>query len=85
MIKGRGRSQIGNLTPNHKPIEIKGQMKSNWGVLFTVDKIFLKAIRYCPHYLNIYLTEKDMNVQIFGTTRVPKLGPPSPFGSPEEN
>jgi hypothetical protein len=37
MIKGRGGSQIGNLTPNHKPIEIKGQMKSNWGVLFTVD------------------------------------------------
>jgi hypothetical protein len=28
--------------------ESRGEMKFNWGVLYTVGKIFLKAIRYFP-------------------------------------
>jgi hypothetical protein len=48
MIKGRGGSQIKNLTPDHKPLEIRGQMKSNWGILYIVEKIFSRAIRHCP-------------------------------------
>jgi len=39
-------SQIGNLTLNHKSLESSGQMKSNWGVLYTVKNIFLRAISY---------------------------------------
>jgi hypothetical protein len=48
MIKRKGRSQIENLIPHHKALESKDQMKSNWGVLYTVGKIFLRAIIYCP-------------------------------------
>jgi hypothetical protein len=41
-------SQFENLTPGHKPFESKGQISSNWAVLYTIGKIFLRAIRYCP-------------------------------------
>jgi hypothetical protein len=44
MIKRKARSQIGNLVPDHKPLKIMGQMSSNWGMLYTVGKIFLGAI-----------------------------------------
>jgi hypothetical protein len=40
------KHQIGNLIPDHKFLESRGQMKSNWGVLYIVGKIFLRAIRY---------------------------------------
>jgi hypothetical protein len=39
---------MGDLTPNHKPIENKDQLKSNGNVLYTIGKIFSKAIIYCP-------------------------------------
>jgi hypothetical protein len=51
MIKRRGASQIENLTPNHKPFESKNQMKLRLGMLYIVEKTFLRAIRYCPHIL----------------------------------
>jgi hypothetical protein len=45
----KGRScQIPNLTPDHKPLESRGEMSSNWGVLYTIGKIFLKIIIYHP-------------------------------------
>ncbi len=51
MIKRKGGSKIPNLTFNHKSLESKGQMKSNWGVLYIIGKyIFLKAIR-CYHHI----------------------------------
>jgi predicted metallopeptidase len=31
-----------------KSLECKGQMKSAWSVLYTVEKIFSRAIRYNP-------------------------------------
>jgi hypothetical protein len=75
--KNGGKGQIGNLTPNHKSLENRGQMKLNWGVFYTVGKIFLMAIRY---YLQIFKKktyfEKDMRVQSSRTTRVPILGLP---------
>jgi hypothetical protein len=40
MIKRKGGSQIGNLTFDHKPLENKGQMSFDWGVLYTIGKIF---------------------------------------------
>jgi len=49
MIKRRGESQIENLIPNHKSLENRGQMKSDWSVLYIVGKIFSKVIKYCPH------------------------------------
>jgi hypothetical protein len=49
MIKRKGVSQIENLTPNHKPFENKGEMNFNRGMLYTIGKIFLRAINCCPH------------------------------------
>jgi hypothetical protein len=48
MVKRRGKNQIENLILDHKPLESKGQMSSNWGVLYTFGKIFLRDISYCP-------------------------------------
>jgi hypothetical protein len=48
MIKRRGENQIEILTPDHNSIEIKGQMMSYWSVLYTIEKLFLRAIRYFP-------------------------------------
>jgi len=56
MIKRKGVSQIENLTCDHKPLESKGQMGSDWGMLYTIGKIFLRAIRYFPC---IYTWEND--------------------------
>jgi hypothetical protein len=53
MIKRKGESQIENLTSDHKSLKTKGQMKFDWGVLYTVRKIFLKDIRYLPFILKI--------------------------------
>jgi hypothetical protein len=49
MIKRKGESQIGNLTLDHKSLESKGQMRSNWGVLYTIGKLFLRVIKYFSH------------------------------------
>jgi hypothetical protein len=43
--KGR-ESKIENLTPNHKSLESRGQIRFDWGVLYTVGNIFLKAITF---------------------------------------
>jgi hypothetical protein len=43
MIKRRDGSQNGNLTFDHKPVESRGQMSFDWGVLYMVGKIFLRA------------------------------------------
>jgi hypothetical protein len=40
MIKRTGGNQIENLTPDHKSLESMGQMKSNWSVLYTIEKYF---------------------------------------------
>jgi hypothetical protein len=48
MIKRKGRSQIGHLTPDHKSLESRGQMRFDWSVLYTIENMFSKAIRYCP-------------------------------------
>ncbi len=55
MIKRGGGSQIGNLTPDHKSLESRGQMRFDWSMLYTVGKIFSSAIRYYPHTLKIDL------------------------------
>jgi hypothetical protein len=47
MIKRKGENQIENLTLDHKSLESNIQMNSDWGVLYIVGKIFLKAIRSC--------------------------------------
>jgi hypothetical protein len=40
MIKRKGKSQIGNLTPDNESLESRG-------VLYTVGKIFSRAIIFC--------------------------------------
>ncbi len=51
LIKRKGRSQILNLTPNHKSRESMGQMRSDWSLLYTDGNIFSRAIRYFCHIL----------------------------------
>jgi hypothetical protein len=45
MKKRKGESQIGNSTPNHKPLERRGQMSFDWAMIYVVEKIFLRDIR----------------------------------------
>jgi hypothetical protein len=49
-------------------------MISNWGVKYTIGKVFLRVIKYCPCMLQKCLFEEDMSIQSFWTTRVPILG-----------
>jgi hypothetical protein len=37
------------LTPHHETLESRGQMSSDWGVLYTIGKIFLRVKRCFPH------------------------------------
>jgi hypothetical protein len=48
MIEKRGRSQIGNLTPDHKLLESRGQMSSDWGVLYTIGNISFEGCKILP-------------------------------------
>jgi len=79
MIKRRGKSKIENLTPDHKSFESRGQMRSNWSVLYTIGKIFWREIKYCPCTFKKKLIWKKMSIQHFETIRVPILG--FPLGS----
>jgi hypothetical protein len=76
MIKRRGRSQIRNLTLDHKSLETKGQMRSDWSMLYTIGKIFSRAIRHFPHIFkkNKKWLEKYMSVQSLGRTRIVVFG-----------
>jgi hypothetical protein len=49
MIKEKGGGQIENFTPDHKSLENRGQMRSDWSMLYTFAKIFSRAIKYYPH------------------------------------
>jgi hypothetical protein len=51
-------------------------MISNWGMQYTIGKIFLRAIRYFLLMLQITCFEKDMSIQGFKTTKVLILGLP---------
>jgi hypothetical protein len=71
----RFENWIGNLIPDHKSLERKGQMKSDWGLLYTVENIFMRTIRCCPCIVKIKIKiEKYMGIQSFGTTKVPIMG-----------
>jgi hypothetical protein len=51
MIKRKGKSQIGNLTPDHKSLENRGQIRSNRGVLYTFGKIFFEGYKiFVSHF-----------------------------------
>jgi hypothetical protein len=82
MIKRKGGNQIGNLTPDHKSLESRSQMRFDCNVLYIIGKICSRAIRYYPCIIKKKYFEKYMGVQSFETTRVPVLG--LPLGNPEE-
>jgi len=46
--KKKGRSQIGNLILDHKLLESKGQMSSDWGVLYTIGNISFEGYKILP-------------------------------------
>ncbi len=66
MIKRRRMNQIENLTPTHKSLESKGQMKSNWGAIYTIENIFSKAIRYFPRIFKIDLNWERFVSKVLG-------------------
>jgi len=76
MIKRKGGSQIGNLTLDHKPLENRGQMKSNRSVLYPIGKIFSRAIRYCLWTFKKDFIWERYECPKFGTTKVRVLGLP---------
>jgi hypothetical protein len=78
-LKKKGMNKFDNLISNHKSLESRGQMKFNWAVLYTIEKIFLKIL---PSNFFFLKFEIYMSVQNFGTIRFPILG--LPFGSPRE-
>jgi hypothetical protein len=43
-FKKKGMSKFDNLISNHKSLESRGQMKFDWAVLYTIEKIFLKIL-----------------------------------------
>ncbi len=49
-----GRSQIGDLTPDYKSLQSKGQIRYDWRVLYTIGKTFPRPIRYFPRTLNMH-------------------------------
>jgi hypothetical protein len=76
MIKRRGKSQIENLTPAHKSLESRGQMRSDWGMLYTIAKILLRAIRYCLCILKKNLIQKRYEHPKLWDNKSPNFGTP---------
>jgi hypothetical protein len=60
MIKRKGGSQIENLIPDHKSFESRGQIRSDWSVLYIFEEMFSRDIRYCPHNLKKKLDLKKI-------------------------
>jgi hypothetical protein len=73
------KSQIGQINSRSQIPWSKRQMIFDYGMQYTIGKIFLSGIKYCPHMLQTCFFQKDMNVKSFKTTRAPILG--LPFGS----
>jgi hypothetical protein len=74
MIKRRGRNQIENLTPDHKSLQRRGQMKFDWSMLCNVGNIYIALILWKGIWF-----KKDISVQSFRTLWILVLG--LPFGS----
>jgi hypothetical protein len=74
MIKRRGGSQIGHLTPDHKSLKSKGQMRSDWSMLYTVEKIFSRDIRYCLRTIKKNLIWKRYKPPKFWNNKNPNFG-----------
>jgi len=43
-------NQIGDLTPNHKSLKRRGQVRSNWSMLYSVGNIFFKGYKVLFSY-----------------------------------
>jgi hypothetical protein len=48
MIQKKSRSQIGNLILDHKLLESRGQMNSDWSVLYTIGNISFEGYKILP-------------------------------------
>jgi len=48
MINKKGRSQIRNLTLDHKLLESKVQMNFDWGVLYTIGNMSFEGYKIMP-------------------------------------
>ncbi len=64
---------------NRKPFENKG---NDWGMPYTVERIFLKAIRYCPCMLQIVLIWRRNKHSKFWDNKNPNLW--LSFGRPKK-
>jgi hypothetical protein len=69
-------SQNGNLTPNHKPLQSKDQMSSNWGVLYIVEFFLLMNIKYGPYIFKTNLIWERYERPKFWDKKSPNFGTP---------
>jgi hypothetical protein len=65
------------LIPDHKSLERRGQMSSNCGVLYTVEKIFLRAIVYSPCIIKTDLIWEGYEHPKFLDNKSPNFGTPT--------
>jgi hypothetical protein len=73
----KGESQIDNLTPDHKSLKSRDQMRSNWRVLYTVGNIFSIAIRYYSRTFEIDLIGKKYKCPKFWDNKSPSFWTPT--------
>jgi hypothetical protein len=74
MSKRRDGSQIGNLTFDHNSYQSRGQMRSDWGMLYIVGKKISRAIRYYPCALKIDLIWEKYERPKFWDNKSPSFG-----------
>jgi hypothetical protein len=72
--KKGAKLEIWFSTPN--PLKSMGQMRSNRGVLYIVEKIFLRAIRYCPCIFKTYLICERYEHPKLWDNKSPNFGTP---------
>jgi hypothetical protein len=77
MIKRKGGSQVENLTPDHKSLESRGQMRSDWGVLYIIENIFLRLIKWCPLIVKTDLILEIYEHLKFWDNKNPNFGTPT--------
>jgi len=73
-MKSRGGNQIENLTPNHKSFENRGQMRSDWSMLYIVGKIVSRDIRCCGRTLKKDFIREKYELLKFWNNKNPNFG-----------
>jgi hypothetical protein len=66
-----------NLTSDHKSFKSRGKMRSDWNVLYIIEKIFWKDIKYFPGILKTNLIQEKDEHPKFWDNMNPFVGTPT--------